>query len=213
MSEPLQISPDEVRQCLDAESLREWIARQRWYASKSRSVSGIEVVEGIILREDPLLYLALVQTRFATGTHELYQLPLALTPAGQPTELGEPIARTDVWAAYDALADAGRLVELVLRMDDEEEIEAAEGTFSFHLAGTALGLELGARARAMGVEQSNSSVVMDDRLALKVFRKLEPGINPELEMLRFLTAHGFRNIAPLHGWYDYKYGKCSSNGY
>ena len=57
--------------------------------------------------------------------------------------------------------------------------------------------------RPVGVEQSNSSLVFDDRLVLKVFRKLEPGINPELEVLRFLTARGFPNIAPLYGWYDY----------
>jgi maltokinase len=55
----------------------------------------------------------------------------------------------------------------------------------------------------MGVEQSNSSIVIDDQLVLKVFRKLEPGINPELELLRFLTARGFPNIAPLHAWYEY----------
>ncbi len=58
-------------------------------------------------------------------------------------------------------------------------------------------------ARSVGVEQSNSSIVFDDRVVLKVFRKLEPGINPELEMLRFLTAHGFEHIAPLLGWYAY----------
>ena len=57
--------------------------------------------------------------------------------------------------------------------------------------------------RLMGVEQSNSSIVIDDQLVLKVFRKLEPGINPELELLRFLTARGFPNIAPLHAWYEY----------
>ncbi len=56
----------------------------------------------------------------------------------------------------------------------------------------------------MGVEQSNSSVVFDDSVVLKVFRKLEPGVNPELEILRFLTWRGFPNIAPLHGWYDYE---------
>ena len=56
----------------------------------------------------------------------------------------------------------------------------------------------------MGVEQSNSSLVFDDTIVLKVFRKLEPGVNPELEVLRFLTWRGFPNIAPLHGWYDYE---------
>ena len=52
----------------------------------------------------------------------------------------------------------------------------------------------------MGVEQSNSSLVFDDQLVLKVFRKVEPGLNPELEMLRFLTAQRSPNIAPLYGW-------------
>jgi hypothetical protein len=76
MTDPVQIAADEIRQCLDDESLRDWVADQRWYASKSRAVMGIEIIEGIALGE--ALYLALVQTRFATGTHELYQLPLTL---------------------------------------------------------------------------------------------------------------------------------------
>jgi maltokinase len=57
--------------------------------------------------------------------------------------------------------------------------------------------------RTMGAEQSNTSVVLDERLALKVFRRIQPGINPELEMLRFLAAHAFPNIAALTGWYTY----------
>jgi trehalose synthase-fused probable maltokinase len=57
--------------------------------------------------------------------------------------------------------------------------------------------------RTMDAEQSNSSVVLDERLALKVFRRIQPGINPELEMLRFLAAHAFTNIAALTGWYSY----------
>ena len=58
-------------------------------------------------------------------------------------------------------------------------------------------------SRGAGVEQSNTSIIFDERLVLKVFRRLEPGINPELEMLRFLAAHGFQNIAALEGWFDY----------
>jgi trehalose synthase-fused probable maltokinase len=170
---------------IDADQLRDWIQQQRWYASKSRSVAGIEVVERVALREHPEpLELALVQTRFATGTHELYQLLL-----GSGT--------------FDALEDPRHALELLRRLDLCAEIDAAEGRFAFHRADGIVTPPQIAAARAMGVEQSNTSIVFDERLALKVFRKLEPGVNPELEMLRFLTARQFLNIAPLRGWYDY----------
>src|SRR5205823_7648429 len=58
----------------------------------------------------------------------------------------------------------------------------------------------------VGAEQSSTSLVFDAELILKVFRRLEPGVNPELEMLRFLTEHGFANIASLGGWYAYSGG-------
>jgi maltokinase len=169
---------------LDAEQLRDWIQQQRWYASKSRSVSGVEIAEHLTLQEQPLLLLALVQTRFATGTHELYQLL-----AGEGT--------------FDALTDPELALGLVQRMEAGSELDGAEGRFAFYRAGSLAPLSEDARARVIGVEQSNSSVVFDDRVVLKLFRKLEPGINPELEMLRFLTGREFQNIAPLYGWYDY----------
>jgi trehalose synthase-fused probable maltokinase len=203
MADRVEVPLAEIRQCLDEDSLREWVQQQRWYASKSRAVAGIEVIEGISMPEDPSLYLALVQTRFATGTHELYQLPLILRPR---TDEAEPqtIAQTSDWTARDALDEPERIIELVRWMETGEEVEAAEGQFSFHRAedGVAV-LSPEPGVRVMGVEQSNSSVVFDDQLVLKVFRKLEPGINPELEVLRFLTYRGFPNIAPLHGWYEY----------
>ncbi len=65
------------------------------------------------------------------------------------------------------------------------------------------GLEPTGEIRAMGAEQSNSSIVFGEQQVLKVFRRVEPGVNPELEMLRFLSTRGFANIAALTGWYDY----------
>src|SRR5580704_3346053 len=203
MTEP---ATAEIRQLLDEEALREWIAEQRWFASKRRAIMGIEIVEGVALHNDPVLYLALVQTRFATGTHELYQLPLGLVRAGEECGVGGPqsIAESDDWIVYDALADRRDQLELMRRVDEGLQIETETGRFSFHVAGEAANLGEDATVRAVGTEQSNSSIVFDDRLVLKVFRKLEPGINPELEMLRFLTKQGFPNIAPLQGWYEYE---------
>ena len=201
MTDRVQIPAEEIRECLDEASLRDWVARQRWYASKSRAVTGIEIVEGIALGEQ--LYLALVQTRFATGTHELYQLPLTLRAGDGAESTAHRIAHTSEWGVYDALAEPAELVELVARMQAGSEIDAGEGNFSFSRVEGMPAVGRDAEVRAMGVEQSNSSLVIGDELVLKVFRKLEPGINPELEMLRFLTAHGFPNIASLYGWYEY----------
>jgi maltokinase len=181
----MTLDSSEMQQLIDLDELREWMGVQRWFASKSRSIAGLEVVENVALREDPLLLLALVQTRFATGVHELYQLLLA------DSEL-------------DALADPREAVELLQRIQNPEEIHTAEGRFAFYRVNELEPPAGGEHVRLMGVEQSNTSVVFDDRLVLKVFRKLEPGINPELEVLRFLTAKAFENIAPLCGWYEYE---------
>ena len=58
--------------------------------------------------------------------------------------------------------------------------------------------------RPVGVEQSNSSIVFGEALILKAFRRVEPGVNPELELLRFLSERDFPHIAPLAGWYEYE---------
>ncbi|MBV9356088.1 MAG: hypothetical protein JO023_11250, partial [Chloroflexi bacterium] len=204
MSERVQgISAEDIRRCVEEEGLRDWVAQQRWYASKARSITGIEIAESITLREEPLLLLALVQTRFATGTHELYQLPLAIAAPGEVAG-GHEIAHTDEWVVYDALAEPEQALELLRRIAATDEIETDDGHFTFHPFDGAPNLSEASTVRLMGVEQSNSSIVFDDKVVLKVFRKLEPGVNPELEVLRFLTYREFPHIAALHGWYDYE---------
>jgi trehalose synthase-fused probable maltokinase len=213
MADPANVQGIDIPHILDDQALREWIAVQRWYASKSRAITSLDIVENVVLREEPLLLLTLAQTRFATGTHELYQLLLSLRPASEEP-LGDRapavIAVVDGFAVGDALADPRQAIELLTRIRASDEIETSEGTFSFHCADAAVEVADEVPVRLMGVEQSNSSLVFDERLVLKVFRKLEPGVNPELEMLRFLTSRGFPNIAPLQGWYGYEGHALSS---
>jgi maltokinase len=188
---------------IDVDTLRDWVETQRWYASKSRHVTSVELVESATVRaEPPRLVIALLQTGFATGTHELYQLPVGVRPVGEDGP--GTITETDQWTLYDALSDPEQGRELLRQIDAQSEITTEEGVFSFHRANGVLDLGDEPDVRPMGVEQSNSSLVFADRLAMKVFRKVEPGLNPELEMLRFLTARGFPNIAPLYGWCEYQ---------
>ena len=188
----------------DVEALREWVEGQRWYASKSRTVTGVELVETVVLRDKPpLLFLALLQTRFSTGTHELYQLPLSVRPAAEDRS-EQVIAQTGGWAIYDGLTDPVCGAELLARVNAQDTIGTEEGRFCFQRADGVLELPADIAVRPMGVEQSNSSLVFAEELVMKVFRKLEAGTNPELELLAFLTGRGFPNIAPLYGAYDYQ---------
>jgi maltokinase len=187
---------------LDLESIGAWLERQRWYASKSRHVTGLVIDESVTLPGVPPLLLTLMQARFASGSHELYQLPFALLA---PAQLGDrtAITTTPEWVAVDAVADPELVRELLRQMDLEQAIDGDEGCFRFQRVELSGPLPLDAPVRPMGVEQSNSSIVFGDETVLKVFRRLEPGINPELELLQFLTRREFANIAPLQGWYEY----------
>jgi len=115
------------------------------------------------------------------------------------------ICETGEWTVYDALADPAAGRELLHRMRSGSVETVEEGTLRFHWA-EAAGAELGGTVdvRPVGVEQSNSSIVFGDALILKAFRRVEPGVNPELELLRFLSERGFPNIAALAGWYEFE---------
>jgi maltokinase len=188
---------------LDADALNEWIVAQRWFASKTRQVDHIAIASAVPLRtEAPLLVLCLVEARFPSGTHETYQVPLGLRPSEEGWS-DRAILDADGWTVYDALADPAHGRELLHRMRSNTEVQVEQDEFAFRWAQSA-GAGLGGTVdvRPVGVEQSNSSVVFGEELILKAFRRVEPGINPELELLRFLSARGFPHIAPLAGWYE-----------
>src|SRR6266550_4340247 len=173
---------------VDEQTLIGHVTRQRWYGAKSRSVAHAQVLDSVVLRtEEPHFALALVEMRYETGAHDIYQLVYALR---------------DDRLEVDALDDPAAARELVHAMRSGLTLHGVEGVIEFRrVEGFAgLGREL-SDARSVGAEQSNTSIVFDDELILKVFRRLEAGINPELEMLRFLTEHGFPNVAALGGWY------------
>jgi trehalose synthase-fused probable maltokinase len=190
---------------LDAGAFQEWMVQQRWFGSKAREVAHVEIAECIPLREEPpQLALALVEARFGEGTHETYQVPLGLRPADEGWD-ERVIGDAGDWTVYDALADPAAGRELLHRMRRSSEETVEDGTLRFSWAESA-GAGLGGTVdvRPVGVEQSNSSVVFGEALILKAFRRVEPGVNPELELLRFLSERGFPHIAPLAGWYEFE---------
>jgi trehalose synthase-fused probable maltokinase len=178
---------------LDEQGLIDYVMRQRWYGAKSRTVTRASVLDSVVLRtSEPQFALALIELGYDTGAHDIYQLLYALR---------------DDQLELDGLDEPQLARELVSAMRSGLTLHGAEGIVEFRpIEGFAgLGRELN-EARSVGTEQSNTSIVFDEEVILKVFRRLEAGINPELETLRFLTEHGFANHAPLGGWYQYSGG-------
>ncbi len=171
---------------MEEHALIEYVTHQRWYGGKSRTVTHAEVLDSVVVRSvEPELSLDLVGLTYDTGAHDVYQLFSGAEPE---------LAR-----------------ELVSAMRSTRTLQGAQGVVQFQPAAESAGLgqELGA-ARLVASEQSNTSIVFSETLILKVFRRLEPGINPELEVLRFLAGHGFRNAPALAGWYEYSGGPLTA---
>jgi maltokinase len=199
---------------IDLEELAEWLVERRWFASKSRELSQVGVIDMPLLDpEAPELRIALVEVHFGTGTHEIYQVPVAVDSGSAETRDGDDLMQTDARIAamdggehtvYDLLAerrDPPRLLKLIVAGG---QVASAEGRVVFEWREGEPPPPEGAEARPIASEQSNSSVVFGENAFLKVYRRVEAGVNPELEMLRFLGEHGFRHVPKLLGWYQYE---------
>ena len=189
---------------LDENALVEFVTAQRWYGSKSREAAHANVIETVpLLADSPRCSVALVEVRFQPGTHETYQVLVGVRRSDEHCP-GQEIDRLGGWTVYEALSDPAVSRELVDLMRAGASIAGSEGTIDLRLVEGKRGLE---RELLEGIpistEQSNSSIAFGEALILKVYRRLEAGINPELELLRFLTAQEFPNIAALRGWYAY----------
>ena len=171
----------------------EWLAAQRWYRGKSRGLASVELLDAAQIAGSPGWLLVLGATD-ASGAVARYQVPV--TPEGD--SFREPVDGEGVWRQLAALVLEGG------------ELHGTHGRLTFtptEAAGELLPGGVDALSalpeRRLGVQQSNSSVAFGDRLILKVYRLLEPGGNPEVEMNAFLTDIGFREAPGLAGSASY----------
>jgi maltokinase len=187
---------------LDEQKLADWLLDRRWFGSKAREVASIHVLDVVAIHDGPpALSAALVEARYPGGTHDVYQLLLGVGDDGFAEAAIDEVGGVTV---YDAFADSGACELLGGLLREGAEVHGDHARVEFHWLEGVEPPRSGAQVRAMGAEQSNTSIVFDDALVLKAFRRVEAGDNPELEMLRFLSERGFANVAELGGWYQYE---------
>lgn len=172
-----------------------WLPQQRWYAGRSRELVNVTPAAAVALRDD--LDLVVIDANFAAGPPERYQVVVrwgtGTDPAGDRAVIGVDGDRT----GYDALHDPDAARHLLALIDESARID--DVTFVKEPGVT---LPLDAAPKVSSAEQSNTSVIFGREAMLKVFRRISPGINPDIELNRVLGRAGNAHAARLLGSFD-----------
>ena len=181
-----------------AELITGWLPEQRWFGGKGRAISSMQVEDDIpLLQGDPALHQVIVGVTYAEGAGEHYQLLVGLRAEGRDRIEHAGIGQLGDQLAYDAAHDPELMAVLLSAIAEGRSI----GDLRFVPTGSEP-IDTSATSRLLTNEQSNSSLVYGDSYILKVFRRVQPGLNPDLELSTALAAAGSQHIARPIGWVE-----------
>ncbi len=196
-----------------------FIAGQRWFGAKSLRIKSCAIRERLPVRNHVLAGVILfVDLAYTDGTAESYILPITYLDAANAGPILEdhPLAamarvRTAAGDVDGFLMDGlarhdfcAALLEMIARRSGVKgtlgRLNATpESAFKKRRRPEDVPYE----TKVMKAEQSNTSIVYGDRFILKLFRRLQEGTNPDLEIGRFLTRKGFANLPAVAGYLEY----------
>jgi len=192
--------------------LRAYLPLRRWYAAKDTKLKSATIAASCHIKgaNDGWL-MTILETHFADDRPaQRYLVPLkadwreihTLPATTQSLTLARLRKGSREGTLYDAAADEGFALAIIDAVKHGAEHEATNGTIKFTPTHALAEREAPEHlvVRMLGVEQSNTSLLVEDYLVLKFYRRLTAGVHPEVEMGRFLTdTAGFKNVPPLLG--------------
>ena len=197
------------------QAMEDFLVHRRWFGGKARQIRAVRVRDIVLLDTGTFdVFLAIVCAEYTSGPGETYSVPLV--QAGRDTAVPPEAPALTVRLGdeqepvvlQDALFNESFLAFLLDAIAHRRSFSGAEGTVHAVPASALASLwqPSGQRLQPslMKAEQSNSSVIYGRKLVLKLFRKLEEGTNPDLEIGRFLTEKAFfPNTPAVAGHLEY----------
>ena len=192
--------------------LNDYLLKCRWFAGKARKISFIKVQTALTIpiEGDSVAYLIILHVGYTYGDEEKYAMPVSFVPDDypllnqvNPKAFIVNINDKDVSGfLIDAIYDFRFQSELFNNIFHSTSTPQKNGAIKYH-KGKGLSAndeDMAHSCRIPELEQSNSSLIYGDRYFFKLYRKLFREVNPEVEMLQFLTeTGGFKNIPAYCG--------------
>lgn len=208
---------EDLRLALPAE-LPAYLLRQRWFGGKARQIRAVDLLDLVPLQTGQVdAYVLLAQVEYETGPLDTYVLPMVLSESAAAPHAGDAaalhvrgggnpdggLALTDAFGDERFLSWLLDAVEVKLVSSGVAGEIRASYTEIFQEIRSRAGDDL--RPQMLRGEQSNTSIAYGDRLIFKIFRRVEEGVNTDLEIGLFLTetAH-FPNVPPIAGALEYR---------
>ncbi len=201
---------------LESVLLPQYLPKQRWFGGKARRILSTTIVDWAPL-PDSNAVAALVEVQYERGEPDIYFLPLALSfgkNADQVREtasnavLSAAISRSESGYLHDAIYDERACAAFLALIEHAQEAAARHGVIrgvpGAEFAAARGPADASLIPRRGSTEQSNTSLFYGDRFILKLFRRQQPGPNPDCEIGKLLTEKArFHGVPPFAGEIEY----------
>ncbi len=190
-------------------ALADYLPTRRWFGGKARIVTSVNIRDAVELPQDARIMI--LDVEFTEGEPQSYQLPLAVANVRREQDQGRNlpvVARLrDGAILYEPIQEewfANALLDAIARKKHLKGTRGAIAGASTRSFKELRGVEK-LETHVLGVEQSNTAITYGQRLFLKLFRRLEPGINTDFEMTRFINEEtSFANVPRVAGSLEYR---------
>ena len=214
-----------LSRALEQRVLGEYVQRSRWYREKSRKVRRMKIADVVPVDSGARrAWIMVVDIAFADEATETYVLPVSLALRDEAEQVAGDSPRAVISSVklgdssgviYDAGYDAGFRDELLHLLLTRKKIKGKVGEIQLTrgrgLRSMAADLERPYSSRVLKVEQSNTSFLYKDSLFFKLYRKLEDGVNPDVELIRYLSERQrYPHVPGYAGSLSYSGGEVES---
>lgn len=214
----------ELTYTLEHDLLPAYLMQARWFGGKGRAIQGIRMLEQVQLPlEKDSAHLLLIEVQYQSNLPEYYQLAVAFARNEQAATLQDQYPKSIISHAvvhgeegvlYDALFGEELQQAIIAKMSKGESIKSGSNEISFYgsrLLEEYMQQHPQVKSKIMAAEQSNTSLNYDNKFFLKIYRKVDQAINPDLELTRFLTEKaGFGSVPAFAGAIEWKHESGSN---